>query len=286
MGKDTKFCRNCGKELPIESTFCPYCMTKLIDVTTGGEIKVKKKKPIIIAVSAAIVLLIVIAVIIILNSTIFGGKSDNITTHATTVPTTAVTTTAENKTLDYSKYVGIWCDKDSDISTATQNGGNILEIISVKDDVVRFTFTKTSSAPQNRIARISNVTTKVIDGIGTFSFDDDGWQNSGTGKIKFSDGEIYIENTITNQNSGSMWDIGGKFYLKIIHITVGTDIAAVCRTGNSCICHIVGIVTLMLPGTALLKFGFDDIISAIIRILSFYLYIIFSCSQSQFNGIR
>lgn len=55
MGKDTKFCRNCGKELPIESTFCPYCMTKLIDVTTGGEIKVKKKKPIIIAVSAAIV---------------------------------------------------------------------------------------------------------------------------------------------------------------------------------------------------------------------------------------
>ena len=87
MGKDTKFCRNCGKELPIESTFCPYCMTKLIDVTTGGEIKVKKKKPIIIAVAAAIVLLIVIAVIVILNSTIFGGKSDNVTTHATTVPT-------------------------------------------------------------------------------------------------------------------------------------------------------------------------------------------------------
>lgn len=55
MGKDTKFCRNCGKELPIESTFCPYCMTKLIDVTTGGEIKVKKKKPIIITVAAAIV---------------------------------------------------------------------------------------------------------------------------------------------------------------------------------------------------------------------------------------
>ena len=79
---------------------------------------------------------------------------------------------------------------------------------------MRFTFTKTSSAPQNRIARISNVTTKVIDGIGTFSFDDDGWQNSGTGKIKFSDGEIYIENTVTNQNSESMWDIGGSFILK------------------------------------------------------------------------
>ena len=54
MGKDTKFCRNCGKELPIESTFCPYCMTKLIDVTTGGEIKVKKKKPIISSHSISI----------------------------------------------------------------------------------------------------------------------------------------------------------------------------------------------------------------------------------------
>ncbi|RGG84422.1 zinc ribbon domain-containing protein [Ruminococcus sp. AF17-11] len=214
MGKDTKFCRNCGKELPIESTFCPYCMTKLIDVTTGGEIKVKKKKPIIIASVSAAVLIAVIAVILLFANGAFNGnngKSEN-TSPSTPVVTSAETTKSSD--YDYSKYVGIWCDKDSDISTATQNGGNILEIISVKDDVVRFTFTKTSSAPQNRIARISNVTTKVIDGIGTFSFDDDGWQNSGTGKIKFSDGEIYIENTVTNQNSESMWDIGGKFYLK------------------------------------------------------------------------
>lgn len=211
MSRDTKFCRNCGKELPLESTFCPYCMTKLIDVTTGKEIKVRKKKPIIIVTVSAAVLIAVIAVILLFANGAFNGKSEN-TSPSTPVVTSAETTKSSD--YDYSKYVGIWCDKDSDISTATQNGGNILEIISVKDDVVRFTFTKTSSAPQNRIARISNVTTKVIDGIGTFSFDDDGWQNSGTGKIKFSDGEIYIENTVTNQNSESMWNIGGKFYLK------------------------------------------------------------------------
>ena len=39
MGKDTKFCRNCGKELPIESTFCPYCMTKLIDVQQAEKLR-------------------------------------------------------------------------------------------------------------------------------------------------------------------------------------------------------------------------------------------------------
>ena len=43
MSQQTKFCKNCGKELPLEATFCPYCMTKLIDVTTGKEIKIKKK---------------------------------------------------------------------------------------------------------------------------------------------------------------------------------------------------------------------------------------------------
>lgn len=210
MSIDIKFCRNCGKELPIESTFCPYCMTKLIDVATGGEIKVKKKLPIVITVISASAIAAAIAVAIF-NIGVLEDKSEIVPKAVTTVPTADI----EGYNLsDYSKYVGIWCDKDSDISTAVRDGGNILEIISVKNDIVRFTFTKTSSAPYNRIARISNVTTKAIDGVGTFSFDDDGWQNSGSGKIKFSDGEIYIENTVTNQNSNSMWNIGGKCYLK------------------------------------------------------------------------
>ena len=28
---DIKKCPHCGRELPIEANFCPYCMTKLID---------------------------------------------------------------------------------------------------------------------------------------------------------------------------------------------------------------------------------------------------------------
>ena len=55
---DTKYCRNCGKELPVESAFCPYCMTKLIDVKTGEEIKVKKKLVFLISVIALFVFVI------------------------------------------------------------------------------------------------------------------------------------------------------------------------------------------------------------------------------------
>ncbi len=125
---------------------------------------------------------------------------------------TEITTTEAVKT-DYSSYIGLWCDKDSNIENMTENGGNLLEIISVKDDVIRFTFTKTSSSAFNRIARISNVTSQIIDGTGTFTFDNDNWQNSGTGKIKFLDNEIYIETTITNRTDSANWDIGGTFYL-------------------------------------------------------------------------
>ncbi len=219
---NTKFCKVCGKELPVEATFCPYCMTKLIDVKTGEPLKVKKKKPIVPIVIILLVAIITIgAVLFIVFNGNFGkdiSKETTATTEATETSTQAQTQPTTEATMatygNYSSYIGLWCDKDSDINNMTENGGNLLEIISVKDDVVRFTFTKTSSAPHNRIARISNVTSQIIDGVGTFTFDDDNWLNSGTGKIKLLDDEIYIETTILNsQDSNAMWDIGGSFYL-------------------------------------------------------------------------
>lgn len=196
---NTKDCPKCGKELPQEAVFCPYCMTKLIDVKTGKNIKVKKKNyalPVIIITAAV---LMIVAVVLLA----FMGNND----------TQVTPTSANTDEINYSNYIGLWSDKDNDIDNVTYNGGNLLEIISVKDDVVRFTFTKISSAPSNRIARISNVTSKIIDGTGTFTFDDDGWENSGIGKIKFIDDEIYLETNITNRDEHSMWDIGGSFYL-------------------------------------------------------------------------
>lgn len=204
----TKFCKNCGKELPVESVFCPYCMTKLIDVKTGAEIK-SKKKNIIIPV------LVVVAVVLIASSCLYfvlhalnsnsGEQAFSETISESSAPSQSV--------LDYSSYMGIWCDDDTNADSIALEGGRMVEVVSVNDDLVRFTYTKISSAPHNRIAIISNVNTQIVDGVGTFTFDDDGWGNSGKGKIKLLENEVYLETTITSKNESSMWDIGGQVYL-------------------------------------------------------------------------
>ncbi len=52
---DIMLCPSCGKELPKESSFCPYCMTKFTPETPMGNSKTKSKKPLIIIVAAVAV---------------------------------------------------------------------------------------------------------------------------------------------------------------------------------------------------------------------------------------
>ncbi|MGN0507965.1 MAG: zinc ribbon domain-containing protein [Ruminococcus sp.] len=204
---DTKFCPKCGKELPVEAVFCPYCMTKLIDAKTGEPIKIKKHKYIIPIFIVTVIIILAVTGIVVFFA--FQANFDKASERSSAQAEAANANSAE---YDYSSYIGIWCDKSTDIATLTENGGNMLEIISVKGDIVRFTYTKASST-FGRIARISNVASQIIDGIGTFTFDDDNWLNSGTGKIKLLDNEIYIETNITKRNDSANWDIGGTFYL-------------------------------------------------------------------------
>lgn len=201
----------------MEAVFCPYCMTKLIDVQTAKPIKKSKKKLLIsIIIISAVIAFVAVSAVVFCSFSSEIRNADKETNSVSDVIATEETESmsTESSTVDYKPYIGLWSDKNNDIDNLTENGGNLLEIISVKDDVVRFTFTKTASSSSfNRIARISNVTSKIIDGVGTFTFDDDNWQNSGTGKIKFIDDEIYLETNITSRNDSAMWDIGGKFYL-------------------------------------------------------------------------
>ena len=189
----------------MEASFCPYCMTKLIDVRTGEPIKVKKRKYTVLIVAIVTVLVLALAGMAVFF--IVSGIKNN--SNAAIANTSSAAASVSSGT-DYSKYIGLWSDKDNDIDNITSGSGNLLEIISVNDDIIRFTFTKSSS----RIARISNITCKIIDGVGSFTFDDDSWQNSGTGKIKLMDDEIYLETNITTENEDAMWNIGGKFYLE------------------------------------------------------------------------
>lgn len=62
------FCKNCGKELPDESSFCPYCMTKFTKEIPVQPIQKKKtfnKKIIIIAVAIIVVIALTVSGIFI-----------------------------------------------------------------------------------------------------------------------------------------------------------------------------------------------------------------------------
>ena len=61
---DIMLCPSCGKELPKESSFCPYCMTKFTPEIPMDNQPKKSKKPIYII--AAVVLLIAVAAIVAL----------------------------------------------------------------------------------------------------------------------------------------------------------------------------------------------------------------------------
>lgn len=72
-------CKNCGKELPDESKFCPYCMVKFIDENKITPIQPKKKsgKKIIIAVVAAVcVVAIAVACALIIPKVVESSKED------------------------------------------------------------------------------------------------------------------------------------------------------------------------------------------------------------------
>ncbi len=209
----TKFCKNCGKQLPQEAVFCPYCMTKLINVKTGKEIKVKKKRFLSWIFVLLAVALVVVCVIFALHWLSDNDNYDNKKQNKETEITAESTENLPDEVVDYSSYMGIWCDEGTNADSIASDGGRMVEVVSVNDDLVRFTYTKISSAPHNRIAIISNVNTQIVDGVGIFTFDDDGWGNSGTGKIKLLENEIYLETTITSKNESSMWDIEGQVYL-------------------------------------------------------------------------
>lgn len=185
---DIKHCPKCGKELPVEANFCPYCMTKLI-AEDGTEILVskkvnRKKLYIIVAIMLVIVVFAIIALMIISS-----GRKDKV----------------EN----YTQYLGVWIDEEhKDTSDITKSGGKKIEICKVLDDEIIFNIESyASSVAYEKRAYLEYIRVQLIDGKGTFSFSDDGFENSGTGKIELSDGKIYARIELDNSYTGGQWDL-------------------------------------------------------------------------------
>lgn len=218
-----KYCKYCGKELDSEANFCPYCMKKQTEEkeVNSPEIKKAKKKTIIIICLTAIILLATGTALLFIFSQSEGGvgkfpeppKDEEINK-----PEDNTETPGGKDTINFSEYIGDWYSEDSETGNADirvyENGGIALKILSVKDNAVRFSLTKIGEKPFNRIAVADKIVSSVTDGVGFFSFENDGWENSGTGKIKFEEDRIYIETEITKRNGSAQQSLEISCYLK------------------------------------------------------------------------
>lgn len=92
-----KKCQNCGRDLPIEARFCPYCMTKLIDEdgTIIKKTSVNRKRNIFIII--AIILVVVVAGEVGVMFYLKRPESKQVTKNI-----------SSTKQQGYDNYLGVW----------------------------------------------------------------------------------------------------------------------------------------------------------------------------------
>lgn len=149
------------------------------------------------------------------------SKSTTIETknqETTTEETTLAQTTKEQKVDVSSIKVGKYTSDNQSEDSVYADGGNILNIISIKGRKVSFEYLSISAAPSNRIARVK-VSNATFDekGRAEFSFDDDGWENRGTGMLYINKNKtLQVNISIAGQNSQAMWNVAGSNPLSYI----------------------------------------------------------------------
>ncbi|MBQ3546269.1 MAG: zinc ribbon domain-containing protein [Lachnospiraceae bacterium] len=203
-------CPNCGKDLPDEIQFCPYCMEKFGDVKDYNKSKLVRKKNKFIAVVLAITVVIVVCLlVVVLRNNVPKKekqyKEDNPKNENIISDNDTNNTDNESTPLN---YCGTWYNADFSGESPELDGGSVLKIISMNDEKVIFDLGTYQSPPASRIAEITGVEAEIIDGEAEFIFGNDGWGNGGIGKILFMDEEIYVNIKLTSVSSDSLWNIG------------------------------------------------------------------------------
>lgn len=182
---------------------------------------------IVMAVIAAVLLAAVVGYIVGFNngkkikynddvskSTVIETKNQETTTEETTL----AQTTKEQKVDVSSIKVGKYTSDNQSEDSVYADGGNILNITSIKGRKVSFEYLSISAAPSNRIARVK-VSNATFDekGRAEFRFDDDGWENRGTGMLFINKNKtLQVNISIAGQNSQAMWNVAGSNPLSYI----------------------------------------------------------------------
>ena len=187
---------------------------------------------IVMAVIAAVLLAAVVGYIVGFNNgkkirynddvskttTIETKNQESTTEEITTEETTLPQTTKEQKVDVSSIKVGKYTSDNQSEDSVYADGGNILNITSIKGRKVSFEYLSISAAPSNRIARVK-VSNATFDekGRAEFRFDDDGWENRGTGMLFINKNKtLQVNISIAGQNSQAMWNVAGSNPLSYI----------------------------------------------------------------------
>lgn len=120
---------------------------------------------------------------------------------------------------DLSRFAGTWRAVNSSLNTEKNGGqraGEYLVLgVSKKERRLNMALLSVASSPGRRVAHIE--TTLPVDGrlAGRFTFEDDGWGNSGEGAISLRDGRVVVEVKLRGK-SGSDWHIfsGQKVFIR------------------------------------------------------------------------
>lgn len=139
-------------------------------------------------------------------------KETDIETTSQQETTTSQIIVNTKKTVDVNKYAeGVYlCDDTTVDDIVKETGGNYLNIKKIGKNNVSFEVVTIQAAPSSRIASVK-IDNLKLDGnsVAKFKFDDDGWENRGTGTIAFKGNDkVKINIKITRMSQDSMWNIG------------------------------------------------------------------------------
>lgn len=201
---NVKNCPHCGKELPSELQFCPYCMNRLVDSQVVLDERKRTDKKILIA---AAFLAAAVAVSIFFEFRYFFNSR----TVLDKAPAAAASAAVDQ--LDFTRATGLWYPQSQkNPDTFREDGGARLQIVSVNKNSLRFNLIKVSQPPQNRWAEITNATAEIIGDTAYFTFRNDGWGNMGSGTIKIVGEQLYADVKITDEQPNSMYSLEMQTY--------------------------------------------------------------------------
>ena len=128
----------------------------------------------------------------------------------------------ENKTIieDYGSYAGTWTESGIAHEDILENGGVELQVgIRNKSQVEASIFVQ--QGQPERFAQIEEMKCEIKDGVASYKFGDDGWNNKGTLFLQFSeDGiKVWVEDFVMASDNTTGFGISGCYELEKIDMS-------------------------------------------------------------------